>query len=479
MTVPVRKRFAEVRKGAVTLAAAASAPARDDGFYDSPISLKNLTPAYVAFCAYIFAIITTRVPIGTAAMATAILTLLMEPTKLRFPRVLMFAFALVAWAFVGYGTTNYPDEVADQTYEFIKVCAVVLVAVNVLTTRARLRLFLLGSMVAFFIYPARGTLQNYFMGETLQGRAIWNGIYANPNDLAALCLLQLGLVLGVIETERKKWVRSFAMLMGVLLPLIIVLSQSRGAFLAIAAFAGILAKRNWGLVKKKLPIVIAVCALIVIIAPDKAFRRFATIADGTDRSGGGKAQGFAVENSVGQAEDLDAGSAEQRVEIWKVARSIISENVITGVGLGAYAKTHNDYAQRPEFRGGSAIGARDTHSTYLNILAELGIVGFFCFMGIMYETVTAARASQTLARTVSPRLAVQLFYLEVGLYGFLVAGIWGSYGKLIPLYVTVATVYVAARLLREEIAERAARAVPRPTSPFARRGVPPALGRRG
>jgi O-antigen ligase len=388
----------------------------------------------------------------------------------------VYAFALVAWAFIGLSTTEYPDDVTNQLLEFVKVCTVMLVAVNVLTTRARLRLFFIGSMAAFFVYPLRGALQNYFLfHETLQGRAIWNAVYSNPNDLAGLSLLQLAIVLGVLETERKRWVRYMALAMAVLLPLVIVLTQSRGAFLASLAFAGILVKRNWTQVRSKIPIAIAVCVLIVIVAPDQAFRRFATIADAAKSN---DTEGFMVDPNASVAtEDLDQGSSAQRLLIWQVAGGIIADNPVIGVGLGAYPQTHKTYALRPEFFG--ARGARDTHSTYLNILAELGIVGLFFFIGIVYETVKTARASQRLAQATSPRLARQLFYLEVGLFGFLVAGIWGTYGALIPTYVYFATVYAAARLLREEVAKRAALAVPNAPPMFVRRGMTPLLGRRG
>jgi hypothetical protein len=49
----------------------------------------------------------------------------------------------------------------------------------------------------------------------------------------------------------------------------------------------------------------------------------------------------------------------------------------------------------------------------------------------------------------APALALQLFNMEVGLYGYLVAAIWGSYGWLVPTYIYLALMHVGARLLVE------------------------------
>ena len=49
-----------------------------------------------------------------------------------------------------------------------------------------------------------------------------------------------------------------------------------------------------------------------------------------------------------------------------------------------------------------------------------------------------------------PALALQVFNLEAGLYGFLIAGIWGSYGALVHTYIFLTLIYVSATLLEKE-----------------------------
>ena len=403
--------------------------------YDqSPFTFKDTSPAFLAFLGYLFVIITFRIAVGTEMMVVALFTLPMQRTKIQLPSVVLWTFSMVGWAFFGYGKTVYPDVVLLVMTEFAKICLVVLVTVNVITSRSRLRMLLAIMMIFFFLYPIRGTLQNYIFGETNHGRAIWNGTFSNPNDLAGFCVLQMGVALAVLEVEKSRWLRRLAIACSLLLPLIVILTASRGAFIALVVFLVVSTKRNWDKVKSNLWVLILLGMAITYVASDKIFSRLATIDD-------------AVSNDPSVADDQ--GSAKQRIEIWRVARGIIAENWLTGVGIGAYGEAHYIMSQRPEYSL-TALGKRDTHSTYLNILAELGVVGFGCFVLLLGVTLNKARVARKGAGASSPALRVQLVWLEIGLYGFLVAGIWGSYGRLVLLYIHVGVVWCTAGLLQAE-----------------------------
>lgn len=393
------------------------------------------TPAYAAFLAYIFAIVTYRLPIGTAAMVTALVTLPLEKHRLRFPRFLLLTIVLVGWAWIGWTTTNYPAIVYDNIVEFTKVAGVVLVAVNVLTTRARLRLFLVLFLGLFAFYPARGTLISYFFyGGGVEGRAAWNYAYSNPNDLAGMCLLVTALAAGVLVSDRARWIRLCALVGTLLMPFVILLTASRGAFIALLACAAFALRSYWRK-PKMLAIGAAALVAIALLAPQSAWERLGTLTQVTNEQNAAKAN--------------DEGSARQRLEIWKVARTIVAENPLTGVGLGAYGEAHYIYAQRPSFDP-TAMGKRDTHSTYLNIAAQTGIPGLLLFLAMVGVTVIDAERTRRRARASRPALALQLQYMELGLLGFLVAGIWGSYGFLVLIYLYLSLIYVATQLLNED-----------------------------
>ena len=466
---PIRRRMGPAAAVGQVGGAVRSGLHRVNEFATSPFVLKGGSPAFFAFVTYIFVIITFRIPIGTETMVIALLTIPMERSRIRLPSVALWTFAMVGWSFFGYGKTLYPDVVLLTMTEFSKICLVMLVAVNVITTRSRLRMLLAAMMIFFALYPVRGTLQNYVFGETNHGRAIWNGTFSNPNDLAGYCVLQMGVALAVLEVELTPWLKRAALACSLLLPIVIVLTASRGAFIALVVFLFVSIQRHWESVKKNLWVVILLGMVITYVGSDKVFSRLATIDD-------------AVAGDPSVADDQ--GSAKQRLEIWRVARGIIAKNPISGVGIGAYNEAHWLEAQDPQYSL-TSIGHRDTHSTYFNLLAELGFVGFSFFVLLIGVTLNRARVARKAAGNLVPLLSAQLIWLEIGLYGFLVAGIWGTYGRLVAFYVHVAIVWCTAGLLLEETA-----AIKRGGAPPVRRvrgmrqppaiaSVPPAAGAGG
>jgi O-antigen ligase len=156
----------------------------------------------------------------------------------------------------------------------------------------------------------------------------------------------------------------------------------------------------------------------------------------------------------------DNSSSIQRLAIWDVARAVIVDHAITGVGIGAYSEAHYIAFMKGGFNP-LAAGKRDTHSTYLNTMAELGIPGFLMWAGLITYTLVISRRARKKQEKRFPALATLQFNLEVGLYGVLVAGVWGSYFRLMPIYMHIVTLYAAARLLEAETDQAAPRLVRR------------------
>jgi O-antigen ligase len=154
----------------------------------------------------------------------------------------------------------------------------------------------------------------------------------------------------------------------------------------------------------------------------------------------------------------DRGSAEQRFEIWRTAVTIIGDYPVFGVGWGAYPQANAAYAP---LGAGSDIelGARDTHSTYLNVLAESGVPGLALFLGMVSITLYGAEKVRRKCRHEMPKAARQLYFVEVALVSFLTAGVFGSYSKLSFLYVYLALIYAMTEVCRDD--QRALRQVAR------------------
>jgi O-antigen ligase len=349
--------------------------------------------------------------------------------------------AFIGWGWVGYVVSNYPDAVWDAAYAFLKLWLIALVTVNALRTRAQLRFFIVFWLTCFAFWPTRGTYFNYYIyNQRPFGRAVWNHIYANPNDLATLTILQLSMACSLLMTERKSIVRTAALVGVGTLTLLVFMTQSRGAILAISVF-GIAAFVNAKHQRLRTLVIFgAVAAVLMIFAPSKVWNRIKAVAH------------VSTENvDLRDVDQSDMGSAAQRFEIWKVARKIISEQPVFGVGVGAYPLAHNQYSQGAEFSP-IARGLRDTHSTYLNVTAETGFPGLILFLGTFAAVALPAERVRKRARAVMPAVSRQLAFLELGLLAYFMAGVFGSYSHLSFTYLHAVLVWAFAEAVSAQLA---------------------------
>lgn len=384
--------------------------------------------SYLAFLVYLFVIVTYRLPIGDVAMAVAVAGLFLEK-RLRLPPLLLLFGLFIVWALVGLTGTQYPEVVAEELLLFGRLWLITLVAVNVLTSWARIRFFLVLLLVLFATHPARGAIFNkYIYGFAEFGRIQWRESFGNPNDLAALTLLPLGIAAALLR-DRSRWIRWGALASVVVLPALILLSQSRGGILALGLF-GVLTLLGERRRLKTAALVGLVGLGIMFSAPTGAWERM---------------EDLVAAYSSGDVGEADS-AAEQRLMIWRVATDVIGENSMTGVGLGAYPQAHGEHvAANPEYA--FAGGNRDVHSTFLGVLAETGWPGLLLFLALL---ATVVRDSIRTRRRVRSYASDQLRYLEFALYAYLVAGIFGTFFHLTFFYLHLALIVAFAAVIRRE-----------------------------
>jgi O-antigen ligase len=411
------------------------------------------TPVYVGYLAFIFVFTTYRLPIGDVAMAVALLGLLVQKRKIIVPAPMVwlglwFGWAALSWFFASSGNllelsgrarfeftsgVLQADPFTDSRTALIdlgKMWLIVLVAVNALRSASQVRFFVVYFLALFATHPARGTILNYFLGGTHLGRASWINWFGDPNDMAGLTILQLGLAAGLLASERKGLIRIGSIAAVIVLPVVVLFTQSRGGFIGLATFGVFVL---WGRVSAKKLVPVAVALMVAMaFAPAGFWQRIGTISQAT--------------NVEALSTVEDQGSAEGRWTIWRVSTRIIRDHPITGVGVGAYPWIHWKYADEDPKIIWGARGPKDTHSTYLNVMAETGVLGFLLFVGILVSTLSSAERVRRRVRRVLPRYARQLYFLEAALVAYLVAGIFGSYGRLPFLYVHLAILFAVATI---------------------------------
>jgi putative inorganic carbon (hco3(-)) transporter len=388
--------------------------------------------AYIGLLGYTLAIVTYVVPIGNLAMAVALLGVLLNPRLIRIPPFLILLALFIIWSAIGYTVSPYRDAVRESLDAAVRLWLIAFVAVNAIRTPAQLRLYLIFFLGCFAMYPARGAIFNYIGGYTVWGRALWNQAFGNPNDLAALSFLPLAIAVGLVVTERNRLFRFGALASLVVLPVLILLTQSRGAFIALVIIGlfVLAGKRR----KARLLMGAAGLALITLLTvPESAWERFSGIASLTR-----------VE-AVGDADP--EGSAEERFNIWRVAGLIIQDNKLMGVGLGTYPYAHDRYATAiPE----ASQGFRDAHSTYLSVLATTGVPGLLLFLGVLGAALGHAELTRRRIKREAPSYAMLVGSLQLGLIAYLITGIFGSFSLLALLYLHLALLSAAGTVARTE-----------------------------
>ncbi|MBU5670170.1 O-antigen ligase family protein [Peptoniphilus sp. MSJ-1] len=238
---------------------------------------------------------------------------------------------------------------------------------NSIKTKRELNGFISVFMLSALLVALLGIIQ-YFTG--VQMRPEWldtenntdiavrvYSVFFNPNILAEYLVLLTPIAVGMTwytKSLRKKFL--FAASTGLLL-LCILMTLSRGGWVGIAfaalSFVLLVDKR---LLLLGIPIGIGGLAFL----PQKVIDRLVSIGSTVDSSN------------------------LYRIKIWDITMDVIRDNFIAGVGFGyvPFKDTFERYIR--------TMPIYHAHNTYLEITAEIGIVGFIFFMLLLLATLKYA-----------------------------------------------------------------------------------------
>jgi O-antigen ligase len=228
----------------------------------------------------------------------------------------------------------------------------------------------------------------------------------NPNELASILVAALALSFGLAAALKDQpLARAGALAAGALCTAGIFLTGSRGGLvsLAVALAAFLVIGARW---RGRLLIVILAVALAGV-------GYFNYVASPETR-----------------AHVSTVGSGTGRLDLWTVAWRMVEEEPIHGVGAGNFQVSSVHYLLQPGAleRSDYIVGApKVAHNTYLELWAELGLVGLTLFLFLagfcLYSTLKAA---SSFARQGDARMEVIARALFVALAGLLAADFFGS-----------------------------------------------------
>lgn len=373
---------------------------------------------------FTFCIITLRFSYADVGIGVAILGLLLRGKDFKVPNFVWLMCAFVAWSALVSAIANRWHLASDVLMDLLKLVAMTLVLVNAIRTVRQLQFFLVFIVFCFMLYPVRGALLNYFViGHTAMGRAIWNASYGNPNDLATLSTLAVGIMVTVLaERSHHRLVTLFAGVSLAATLVTIVLTQSRGAVIGIFIGFGLATIKIISARKSRIFLVAAAILAISVTVPQKMWERFAGMSKLTSTA------------TIAEADP--EGSAGQRWEIAKTAWRIWLDHPIFGAGLNTYKTMNNRYAP--------SLGFKDAHNTYLELLAEVGLIGLAIWLAVVRSIFSyAAKARKAAGLLASEYPGI---WIQRAMIAFLVAGFFGTYSRLNLLYFVLAIAWIVADL---------------------------------
>lgn len=199
------------------------------------------------------------------------------------------------------------------------------------------------------------------------------GDFGDPNELASVIVPAMVFASATVLL-RRGWIRGAALLALPLLLRALVRTDSRGGLVALAVAlvaAGVLA----GPVRRRVLPVVVVCGVVGIL--------WVFVL-----SPGGRVQGTAADRGSG------------RLDLWHVATMVIADHPLVGVGAGNFPEVEPPYALRNVNlpRVDLVVKPEVAHNTYLEILAELGIIGGLVYASVVVGSLALAGRAFRVAR---------------------------------------------------------------------------------
>jgi O-antigen ligase len=337
--------------------------------------------------------------IAAGALAAAFL----ERTAARRPFLLVWPDTQLLFGFAAVSALScifalWPGYAVDNMLMLLRYVAIYLLIVNTATSVLRLKV-LYGVFAFGGLVPALGALWYQHTGRLVEGRLGWVGIFSNPNDLAYTLDVLLPLALALALVTRSLLLKAALGATLAVYALTIFLSYSRGGLFGFAAVV-LLALLRFGRPALLVPAGL-VAAAALAAGPTVEWHR---------------QQGFG---------DLthDA-TVQQRMGTITAGLRMFEDRPLLGVGPGCSEVGWKEYAPDASL----ANGTLHTHNTFVQALAETGLLGAALFFLLLWnglrKATRAARFWKLRGARVEQRLGTAL---EISLCGLFVCGISGGY----------------------------------------------------
>lgn len=271
------------------------------------------------------------------------------------PRTLLMV-TLMALIAISYFQAEIQDEYTSKYFfEYIKIIIIALFTVGQCDTKDRLRGMFWVIAISLGFFGVKSGTWGLLSGGGQQILRGPGGMLEDNNDFALALVMNIPLLYYLGIGEKKKWVTRATQVAVMLTIVTVLLTRSRGAFLALSFTALWIAYRSGKLFRAMMFLMI-LAALFPFLAPQDILDRLASIGD------------------------TQESSRNARLTAWATAFEMIKDNPIWGVGMRNFQPRYPDYSVVPLTASSTTYVA---HNSYLQIWAESGTLAFICYMGVL------------------------------------------------------------------------------------------------
>jgi len=290
-------------------------------------------------------------------------------------------------------TALYAKRAFETTLDFSKIILIYIVIENTVTNESRLRK-IFWTLVLGGLFPAIGTVHHYFSGILIDGsRGSWVGVFKNPNE-DAYCLAVL-IPLAVALMHKARW-RTRILLALIICAYLagIFFTFSRGGMLGLVTAMGL---AGW----KQKSYLIRLAMIIVV------------------------GLGLVVAGAF-WARNKDFKNMSKDVTVQQRAATVIAgglmfiDHPLLGVGPGCSMVAYPLYVPK-EYLDCGCQTQLVIHNSFVQVLSEMGALGFLCFMALLGVTLWEIRRMQ------SGPLAPFAQGVEIALWVFVVCSLSGGF----------------------------------------------------
>lgn len=295
-----------------------------------------------------------------------------------------------------------PDVHRKFTYDFVKLIVIIMVAYKLINTERALD----ACLWAYIIGATYIGYLAYSVGRNWQGRVEGIGMIDTGGDgnMTAAALAPALIILMYFAWLGNKKIKLISLFCGAFIANGIVLINSRGAFLGVVVGS-----------------IFFLSYMILSKFQQKGQRGTAVFIIIVALGGGLYVADEAFWSRMQTMENIDDGSksGSHRVEFWMATFDVLKDYPL-GVGIQGYIHLSENYL--PEHYFYNRTTGKAVHSTWFQVLNEVGWLGLIFFIGILVSVYKAGRNSKKfLLYSAEYKIYFKILAMEGALITYLVS----------------------------------------------------------